>query len=114
MNKYTQYLHKNWQLLAALQWLWFERKGLGVFHLKGNRVYFGFYDDIDESMQGLCDRNPPQTHVIIQFEDGFVAAFQPPMSPQECFKVMKPQLGILSFGALKGWRFKGSQHEQCN
>ena len=103
MNQYAQYIQENWQLLAAMQWLWFERKGLGVLYLEGNRVSFGFYDDISEQMRGLCDRNPPQTHVIVRFTDGFVAAFQPPMSPQECLKQMKPQLGDFIVRCSKGF-----------
>lgn len=102
MNKYTQYLQKNWKLLGALQWLWFERRGRGVLYLKDNRVYFGFYDDLNKQMKGLCDRRSPQTYVIVRFDDGFVTAFQPPKSPPECFKMMKPQLKDFIADSSKG------------
>ncbi len=92
MNKYTQFLNKNWQLLSALQWFWFKRKGLGVLCLKENRVYF-VYNNLDERIKRLCDRNPPQFHVIVRFDDGAVMVFQPPELPQKCYERLKPQLG---------------------
>ncbi|MCG5062186.1 MAG: hypothetical protein KA714_30530 [Limnoraphis sp. WC205] len=78
MNQYTQFLNQHWQLLGALQWFWFKRKGLVVLCLQENRVYFRFYNELDEHIKELCDRNSPQANVIVRFEDGKVIAFQPP------------------------------------
>lgn len=102
MNKYTEYCKNNWQILAAAQWLWFERKGLGVLHIKGDHILFGVYDDLEKPLQELCNRRLPQKYVLVKFEDGFVTAFQPSKSPQECFEMMKPQLGDFIADASEG------------
>ncbi|MGB3401992.1 MAG: hypothetical protein WBA77_04815 [Microcoleaceae cyanobacterium] len=91
INK-TQYLKDNWQLLAALQWRYFERKGLGILVVKNDWIGFRFYDTFNKKLKKICDENPPQTHVIVKFYKGDIVGFEPPMSPQKCFELMRPQL----------------------
>ncbi|MFY7805653.1 MAG: hypothetical protein ACOVQ7_19765 [Limnoraphis robusta] len=53
-------------------------------------------------LKRLCDRNPPQFHVIVRFEDETVMAFQPPELPQKCYKILSPQFGDFVVRCYKG------------
>ncbi len=91
-TKYLQYLQENWLLLGAAQWAFFERKGNGFLWLKDGQILFGFYNAPVEKIKRVYEQYPIQTHIIVRFEDGFITAFRTPKPPQECFKIMKPQL----------------------
>ena len=103
MNK-TQYLNKHWQLLAALQWRYFERKGLGILIVKDDLVGFKFYDDLNKKLKQICDENPPQTHVVVKFYKGGVVGFEPPMTPPQCFELMKPQFNDFFLKSPEGFK----------
>jgi hypothetical protein len=88
----VQYLKTHAHLLAALQWLHYERHGLGILLVKGDLIRFKPYSKLSKKMQKMCREKTPKTHVIVQFFDGVVADFETSRSPQQCFEIMRPQL----------------------
>jgi hypothetical protein len=88
----TQYLKTHAHLLAALQWLHYEKHGLGILLVKDDLIRFKPYDQLGKTLKKMCREKTPKTHVIVQFFDGVVADFETSRSPQQCFEIMRPQL----------------------